>query len=97
LRGARITFKDQAFPGGYLKLGDVQESGEKRSCAAAKLGEERGTEQMGGGGKGGVGSSAYISVTRSDKLHLDDLKCTNLFLILLFCRAAGRLRAWLLN
>lgn len=71
LRRARITFKDQAFPVGYLKLGGVQESGAKRSCIAAKLGEERGTEQMGGGGERGVGSSARTSVTRSDKLLLD--------------------------
>lgn len=49
----------------------MQESGEKRSCTAAKLGEERGTEQMGGGGERGVGSSARTSVTRSDKLLLD--------------------------
>lgn len=79
-------------------FGGVLES-EKRSCAVAKLGEEIGTEQMGGGGKRGVGISAYTSVTRSDKLLmlLDYLKCTNLFLILLFCKAAGRLRALLLN
>lgn len=54
---------DQAFPERYLKLGDVLES-EKRNCAAAKLGEETGTEQMGGGGRRGVGSSAHTSVTR---------------------------------
>lgn len=77
-------------------FGDVLES-EKRSSAAAKLGEETGTEQMGGGGKRGVGSSAHTSVTRSDKLLLDYLKCTDLFLILLFCKAAGRLRALFLN
>lgn len=68
-----------------------------RSCAAAKLGEETGTEQMGGGGKRGVGGSAHTSVTRSDKPLSNYLKCTNLLPILLFCKAAGRLRALLLN
>lgn len=31
LRGARITFKDQAFPGGYLKLGNVQGVGRREA------------------------------------------------------------------
>lgn len=47
------------------------EWGGEKLCVAAKLGEERGTEQMGGGGRRGVGSSAHTSVTRSDKLLLD--------------------------
>lgn len=57
-RVAALALKEQAHPGGYLRQGDVQE---ERGSAAAKLGEERGAEQMGGGGERGGNRCMYIS------------------------------------